>query len=52
MKLDDVTQRLTVPISALSQASGQDQVWTLEKGVLVRRIVITGRRQVATAGSR
>lgn len=46
--LDDATQRLTVPLSALGQASGQDYVWTIEKGVLVRRIVITGRRQVAT----
>lgn len=42
--LDDATQRLTVPIAAVGQASGQDYVWTLEKGVLVRRIVITGRR--------
>ena len=46
--IDDPTPRLTVPISALSQASGQDQLWTLEKGVLVRRIVTTGRRQVAS----
>jgi membrane fusion protein (multidrug efflux system) len=42
--LDDGKQRLTVPVSALAQASGQDYVWTLEKGALVRRIVITGRR--------
>ena len=42
--LDDAAQRLTVPIAAVGQASGQDYVWTLEKGVLVRRIVITGRR--------
>lgn len=42
--LDDAAQRLTVPIAALGQASGQDYVWTVEKGVLVRRIVITGRR--------
>lgn len=44
--LADATQRLTVPLSAVGQASGQDYVWTLEKGVLVRRIVITGRKQV------
>ena len=42
--LDDVAQRLTVPIASVGQASGQDYVWTVEKGVLVRRIVITGRR--------
>jgi RND family efflux transporter MFP subunit len=42
--LDDGLQRLTVPVSAVAQASGQDYVWTLEKGALVRRIVITGRR--------
>ena len=46
--IDDPTPRLTVPTSALSQSSGQDQLWTLEKGVLVRRIVTTGRRQVAS----
>ncbi|MEQ1682647.1 MAG: efflux RND transporter periplasmic adaptor subunit [Burkholderiaceae bacterium] len=42
--LDDAAQRLTVPIASVGQASGQDYVWTVEKGVLVRRIVITGRR--------
>src|SRR5206468_5289106 len=42
--LDDTAPRLTLPVSALGQASGQDFVWTLEKGTLVRRIVITGRR--------
>lgn len=46
--LDDPTPRLTVPASALSQASGQDQVWTIEKGALVRRIVVTGRRDAAS----
>jgi len=42
--LDDAARRLTVPIAAVGQASGQDYVWTVEKGLLVRRIVITGRR--------
>ena len=42
--LDDSAQRLTLPVAALGQASGQDFVWALEKGALVRRIVITGRR--------
>lgn len=42
--LEDKAQRLTVPATAVAQASGQDYVWTLEKGALVRRIIITGRR--------
>jgi RND family efflux transporter MFP subunit len=46
--LDDASQRLTVPQAAVGQASGQDFVWTLEKGALVRRIVITGRRDTST----
>ena len=45
--LDDPAQRLTVPLAALGQASGQDFVWTVEKGALVRRIVVTGRRDTA-----
>lgn len=43
---DDGT-RLTVPLAAVGQASGQDYVWAIEKGVLVRRIVITGRKDAA-----
>ena len=42
--LGDTQQRLTLPSSAVGQASGQDYVWTLENDALVRRIVITGRR--------
>lgn len=42
--LGDAVQRLTVPAGAVGQASGQDFVWTLERDALVRRIVITGRR--------
>ena len=44
VQLDDAAQRLTLPVAAVGQASGQDFVWTLEQGALVRRIVITGRR--------
>jgi membrane fusion protein (multidrug efflux system) len=44
VSLDDAAQRLTVPATSVGQASGQDFVWTVEKGALVRRIVITGRR--------
>lgn len=41
--LPDDTQRLTVPIAAISRNAGQEQVWMIEKGALVRRIVTTGR---------
>ncbi|KQW43667.1 MULTISPECIES: efflux RND transporter periplasmic adaptor subunit [unclassified Roseateles] len=41
--LHDDTQRLTVPIAAVSRNSGQEQVWMIENGALVRRIVTTGR---------
>lgn len=49
LELPDAAPRVTLPASALSQASGQDYVWTLERDTLVRRIVITGRRD-ATSG--
>lgn len=45
--LEDPSTRLTVPAGAVGQSSGQDFVWTLEKGTLVRRLVITGRRDLA-----
>lgn len=41
--LPDDRQRLTVPLAAISRNSGQEQVWMIEKGELVRRIVTTGR---------
>ena len=41
--LPDDTQRLTVPIAAVSRNAGQEQVWMIESGVLSRRIVTTGR---------
>jgi membrane fusion protein, multidrug efflux system len=44
VQLRDETLRLTVPSSAISQASGQDHVWLIEAGTLVRRAVTTGRR--------
>ncbi|MES3014839.1 MAG: efflux RND transporter periplasmic adaptor subunit [Pseudomonadota bacterium] len=47
VSLDDASQRLTIPAASVGQASGQDFVWTVEKGALVRRIVITGRRDAA-----
>ncbi|MDN3921612.1 efflux RND transporter periplasmic adaptor subunit [Roseateles violae] len=42
--LPDDTQRLTLPDTAITSSSGQDQVWMIDNGALVRRIVITGRR--------
>ncbi len=48
VRLADPVERLTVPIAALGQASGQDFVWTIENGALVRRIVVTGRRDPAS----
>lgn len=46
--LDDATPRLTLPATALTTASGQDHVWTLEAGQLMRRAVTTGRRDAAS----
>ncbi|GAA0754167.1 efflux RND transporter periplasmic adaptor subunit [Ideonella azotifigens] len=36
--------KLTVPVTAIASASGQDYVWTLEAGKLMRRTIVTGRR--------
>ncbi|HEX2009563.1 MAG TPA: efflux RND transporter periplasmic adaptor subunit [Roseateles sp.] len=44
VELPDETQRLTVPQTAVSSNAGQDQVWIIDQGALVRRIVTTGRR--------
>lgn len=39
--------RLAVPLTAISSSSGQDYVWTVEQGKLVRRTITTGRRDAA-----
>lgn len=44
VQLPDDTERLTVPQAAISSNSGQEQVWLIDNGALVRRIVTTGRR--------
>ncbi|MDC6168842.1 efflux RND transporter periplasmic adaptor subunit [Paucibacter sp. XJ19-41] len=44
VELPDETRRLTVPQGAISSNSGQEQVWMIEQGALVRRIVTTGRK--------
>ncbi len=48
VQLADATPRLVLPVGAVAQASGQDYVWTVEKDALVRRIVITGRKDLAS----
>jgi multidrug efflux pump subunit AcrA (membrane-fusion protein) len=47
VSLDDPAPRLTVPVTSVGQSSGQDFVWTVENGALVRRLVITGRRDAS-----
>ncbi len=44
VELPDDKPRLTVPSTAIGAVSGQEHVWLIEKGMLVRRIVTTGRR--------
>lgn len=44
VQLGDAQPRLTVPVAAISTASGQEYVWTVEDGKLIRRTVTTGRR--------
>lgn len=39
--------RLTLPVAAVGSASGQEYVWTIEQGKLLRRAVTTGRRDDA-----
>jgi RND family efflux transporter MFP subunit len=43
-RLDDSRERLTLPAAAVSRGAGQDLVWTIEAGRLVRRVVTLGRR--------
>jgi membrane fusion protein (multidrug efflux system) len=38
------TPRMTLPVAAVGTASGQEYVWTIEEGKLLRRSVTTGRR--------
>ena len=46
VSLADEQQRLTVPLAAVSSNSGQEGVWLIDNGALVRRIVTTGRRDL------
>jgi RND family efflux transporter MFP subunit len=45
--LAEGTPRLTLPVAAIGTASGQEFVWTIEQGKLLRRAVTTGRRDDA-----
>ena len=45
--LPDTGTHLTVPAKAIGNTAGQDQVWVIESGALVRRSVTTGRRDEA-----
>lgn len=42
--LADDADRLTLPVSAVGNTSGQDHVWVIEGGVLARRAITVGRR--------
>jgi RND family efflux transporter MFP subunit len=48
VQLPDATERLTVPMAAVGSTSGQEHVWLIENGALVRRAVTTGRRDEAS----
>ncbi|HJV69529.1 efflux RND transporter periplasmic adaptor subunit [Ideonella sp.] len=45
--MPEATPRLTLPVAAIGTASGQEYVWTIEQGKLLRRAVTTGRRDEA-----
>jgi RND family efflux transporter MFP subunit len=46
-EVPDPAQRLTLPIAAIANTSGQDNVWLIDHGELLRRAVTTGRRDDA-----
>ena len=47
VELADDRQRLAVPIPAIGSTAGQDHVWLIEGGTLLRRAVTLGRRDEA-----
>lgn len=47
VELQDLQQRLSVPIPAVGNTAGQDHVWLIENGALMRRAVTLGRRDDA-----
>jgi RND family efflux transporter MFP subunit len=48
VQLADPAERLTVPVAAIGSTSGQEHVWVIENGQLMRRAVTTGRRDEAS----
>jgi RND family efflux transporter MFP subunit len=42
--LADDADRLTLPVAAVGNTSGQDHVWVIEAGLLARRAITVGRR--------
>ncbi|HEY0856747.1 MAG TPA: efflux RND transporter periplasmic adaptor subunit [Albitalea sp.] len=40
----DPEQRMTLPLAAVGSTSGQNHVWVIDNGVLLRRAITTGRR--------
>ncbi len=44
--LADDVRRLTVPLAAVGNTSGQEHVWVIADGALLRRAITTGRRDV------
>jgi RND family efflux transporter MFP subunit len=47
VELQDSQQRLSVPLQAVGNTAGQDHVWLIESGALMRRAVTLGRRDDA-----
>ncbi|MBI3368395.1 MAG: efflux RND transporter periplasmic adaptor subunit [Burkholderiales bacterium] len=47
VELADPQQRLAVPIPAVGNTAGQDHVWLIENGALMRRAITLGRRDEA-----
>ena len=47
VSLPDASPRLTLPLTAVVSAGGQDHVWLIQQGVLLRRAVTLGRRDEA-----
>ncbi len=44
VQVPDATQRLTLPLTAVGNTSGQDHIWVIESGLLARRAITLGRR--------
>jgi RND family efflux transporter MFP subunit len=47
VELADTQRRLTVPLGAVGSTAGQDHVWVIADGALLRRAVTLGRRDDA-----